>query len=140
MITWRVDRTQVQAPFADDIDQVLSADLATWVITYGIRTFAEQDALYAKGRDAAGNVIDADAVVTEAKRGQSPHNFGLAVDVTLEKDGKDDWDYNTDPDWQRLYRTIDAHPRLHSGIHFPVPDGDHIEVVHWRQHIPQETT
>ena len=39
------------------------------------RTIAEQNALYAKGRTAPG------AKVTNAKGGQSPHNFGLAVDL-----------------------------------------------------------
>jgi len=44
-------------------------------IICGLRTFEEQDALYAKGRTAPG------AVVTKAKGGQSWHNFGLAFDI-----------------------------------------------------------
>lgn len=136
MITWRIDRAQLQPQFAADVDSICGPDTATWVATYGIRTYAEQDALYAKGRDADGNVIDKAAVVTNAKGGESPHNWGMAIDVTLVKEGKDDWDYATDPDWQRLYAAIAAHPRLHSGIKFPVPDGDHIEVFNWKEHRP----
>lgn len=44
-------------------------------IICGLRTFAEQDALYAKGRTAPGDVV------TKAKSGQSWHNFGLAFDI-----------------------------------------------------------
>lgn len=47
----------------------------------GTRTFAEQDALWRKGRDARGKVIDKGKTVTGAKGGYSNHNFGLAFDV-----------------------------------------------------------
>ncbi len=48
----------------------------------GNRTWAEQDALYAKGRSTPG------PKVTNARGGQSNHNFGLALDLGLFKDGK----------------------------------------------------
>jgi peptidoglycan L-alanyl-D-glutamate endopeptidase CwlK len=41
----------------------------------GLRTYAEQDVLYAKGRTTRG------AKVTNAKGGYSNHNFGIAFDV-----------------------------------------------------------
>ena len=41
----------------------------------GLRTYAEQDALYAQGRTAPG------AKVTNARGGYSNHNFGIAFDV-----------------------------------------------------------
>lgn len=41
------------------------------------RTYAEQDALYAQGRSTAGDVV------TQARGGQSKHNFGIAWDITL---------------------------------------------------------
>ncbi|MGE8064800.1 M15 family metallopeptidase [Pseudomonas sp. NPDC089569] len=44
-------------------------------IISGLRTYAEQDALYAKGRP------DNPPKVTNAKGGQSNHNFGIAFDV-----------------------------------------------------------
>jgi hypothetical protein len=43
----------------------------------GVRTFAEQDALYAQGRTRKG------LRVTNAKGGQSYHNYGLAADCAL---------------------------------------------------------
>ena len=47
------------------------------LITQGLRTIAEQDALYAQGRTMPGSVV------TNAKGGYSYHNFGLAVDFAL---------------------------------------------------------
>jgi peptidoglycan L-alanyl-D-glutamate endopeptidase CwlK len=52
-----------------------------WVAISGNRTFKEQDALYAKGRTAPGKIV------TNAKAGQSNHNFGIAVDFGVFKDG-----------------------------------------------------
>jgi peptidoglycan L-alanyl-D-glutamate endopeptidase CwlK len=58
------------------------------VITQGLRTIAEQDALYAQGRTAKGNIV------TNAKGGTSYHNYGLAIDFAiLLPDGKSvSWD------------------------------------------------
>lgn len=41
----------------------------------GLRTYAEQDALYAQGRTAPG------PIVTKARGGYSNHNFGIAFDI-----------------------------------------------------------
>lgn len=41
----------------------------------GLRTYAEQDALYAQGRTAPGKIV------TNARAGYSNHNFGIAFDV-----------------------------------------------------------
>lgn len=72
-------------------------------IIQGLRTFAEQDALYAKGRTTAG------PKVTKAKGGQSYHNYGLAVDFCLLIDDKEiswdmkkDWDGDKIADWMEV--------------------------------------
>ncbi len=44
-------------------------------IAQAYRTFAEQNALYAQGRTKPG------AIVTNARGGQSNHNYGVAVDI-----------------------------------------------------------
>ena len=66
---------------------------------YTLRTFAEQDALYAQGRSKPGKVV------TNAKGGQSYHNYGLAIDIVLildkDKNGTFEtasWDLKTDFD------------------------------------------
>jgi len=76
---------------------------------YTLRTYAEQNALYAQGRTTAGSKV------TQAKGGQSYHNFGLAIDIVLivDKDGNGSfetasWDTKTDfdadgkSDWQEV--------------------------------------
>lgn len=54
--------------------------LADWRLICGLRTYDEQDKLYAKRPK-----------VTNARGGQSMHNFGIAGDVCLFVDGKDVW-------------------------------------------------
>jgi len=51
-------------------------------IVSGNRTWAEQDALYAQGRTKPGRTV------TNARGGQSNHNFGLAFDVGVFKGEK----------------------------------------------------
>jgi peptidoglycan L-alanyl-D-glutamate endopeptidase CwlK len=53
-----------------------------YIAINGTRTWNEQAALYAKGRTTPGNIV------TRAKPGYSWHNFGLAVDFGVFKDGK----------------------------------------------------
>lgn len=63
------------------------------VITSGSRTYAEQNELYAQGRTKPGKVV------TNARGGQSNHNFGVAFDVTI-FDGKN-------PVWESpLYKVL----------------------------------
>ena len=54
-----------------------------------LRTFAEQDNLYAQGRTKPG------PVVTYAKGGQSYHNYGLAIDIVLIVDTDGNGSYET---------------------------------------------
>lgn len=65
------------------------------LITCTSRTLPEQAALYAQGRTSPG------AKVTNAKPGQSAHNYGLAIDVVPLINGKPDWN-GDDPCWQIL--------------------------------------
>ena len=56
------------------------------LIYCGLRTLKEQDELYAQGRTEAGRII------TNARGGQSFHNYGRAIDYVPLKNGKADWD------------------------------------------------
>lgn len=51
-------------------------------LTDGYRTWEEQAELYAKGRSAPGNIV------TDARAGESYHNYGLALDVVPMLDGQ----------------------------------------------------
>ena len=69
-------------------------------ITQGLRSFAEQAVLYAQGRTKPGRKV------TNARPGQSIHNYGFAVDICMIIDGKvaswdttKDWDNDQIADW-----------------------------------------
>lgn len=68
--------------FINEVDKSMGIKLR---VIQGYRTYAEQDALYAQGRTTKGNKV------TNAKGGQSNHNFGLAIDVAEIKNGTIDW-------------------------------------------------
>jgi len=61
-------------------------------LTDGLRTFAEQDVLYAKGRTTH---LD-QGIVTNARGGFSNHNYGLAVDVVPLVNGQPNWSVSED--------------------------------------------
>jgi len=73
------------------------------IITEGFRTIEEQDALYEQGRSTEGNIV------TNARGGESYHNYGLAIDFALRTpDGRAIWDMeydgndNGESDWMEV--------------------------------------
>lgn len=60
--------------------------------TFTLRTIAEQDALFAQGRTKPGKKV------TNARGGQSFHNYGLAIDVALIKGNGIEWSMTEDHD------------------------------------------
>jgi len=65
------------------------------LVTSTYRDNESQDALYAQGRTAPGNIV------TNAKGGQSYHNFRCAVDIVPLVNGKPVWD-GKDPIWVKV--------------------------------------
>ncbi|MDQ0195814.1 M15 family metallopeptidase [Paenibacillus wynnii] len=80
------------------------------LITQGLRTIAEQAALYAQGRTKPG------VIVTNAKEGYSYHNYGLAIDFALllpsgtavSWDKCRDGDGDMTADWQEVVQQAKA--------------------------------
>lgn len=79
-------------------------------VTQGLRTWEEQKKLYAQGRTISGKKV------TNAKPGQSIHNYGLAVDICLMIDGKTaswdtakDWDNDQIADWYECVKIFAKH-------------------------------
>lgn len=62
-------------PYARSLVQKAAAAGITIRVISGLRSYEEQDALYAKGRTAPGGKV------TNARGGYSNHNFGIAFDV-----------------------------------------------------------
>ena len=86
----------------DEISEALSGS-AMCRFSYTLRTFAEQNALYAQGRTKPG------AIVTNAKGGLSYHNYGMAIDIVLIINGKEaswndkkDFDGDGKADWMEI--------------------------------------
>lgn len=69
--------------------------LADWRLICGLRTYDEQDKLYAKRPK-----------VTNARGGQSMHNFGIAADVCLFRGGVDIWTPSEGP--KSIYNPVAA--------------------------------
>lgn len=65
-------------------------------VTQGFRSIEEQNELYAQGRTKPGKIV------TNAKGGQSIHNYGLAFDIViLNNDGSLNWN-TSDKRWRRV--------------------------------------
>lgn len=71
------------------------------LVTQGLRTYAEQDALYAQGRTKPGKIV------TNARGGYSYHNFGLAFDFCLIENGKAVWSVNSK--WMKFVSICKKH-------------------------------
>lgn len=70
---------------------------------YTLRTIEEQNALYAQGRTKSGNIV------TNAKGGQSYHNYGLAFDIVLLYDKDNNGTFETaswemNQDWMNVVK------------------------------------
>ncbi|WP_440960530.1 M15 family metallopeptidase [Paenibacillus nitricinens] len=101
------------------------------VITQGLRTIAEQNALYAQGRTKPGKIV------TNAKGGTSYHNYGLAIDFALLlPDGKQvSWDFNRDgdgdkvADWTEVVQEAKALGFKWGGDFVSIKDAPHFQMT-----------
>ena len=98
----------------DEICNALTSD-AFCRFSYTLRTFAEQDELYAQGRTKPGRIV------TQAKGGQSLHCYGLALDIVIIRgsdaswDEKKDWDGDGMADWKEIVNIFKQHGREWGG-------------------------
>ena len=65
------------------------------LVTSTYRDIESQDALYAQGRTTEGKIV------TNARGGQSFHNFRCAIDIVPLVNGKPDWD-GSHPVWAKI--------------------------------------
>ena len=94
---------QVRGLIRKFINDVYIKHQVQLVIVQDYRTYVQQDALYAKGRTTSGSIV------TNAKGGQSNHNFALAVDVfPLWDDGKLHMDTQSDKKNSEILRQISS--------------------------------
>lgn len=68
-------------PFIVAVESAMAAKGVTVEVISGLRSWAAQAALYAQGRTKPGRIV------TKARPGSSWHNYGLAIDLGLFKNG-----------------------------------------------------
>ena len=105
-------------------------------VTQTLRTFEEQDDLYAQGRTKKGNIV------TNSKSGQSYHNFGLALDYCLIINNKEvswntvkDYDGDSISDWIEVAKIFKSHGWIWGGNFKSIIDMPHVEKTfgyNWR--------
>jgi peptidoglycan L-alanyl-D-glutamate endopeptidase CwlK len=85
-------------------------------VTAGLRTWAQQDALYAQGRTAPGKIV------TYAQGGQSWHQYGVALDFVPMLNGIPQWNTSY-PAWA-ITINLAKQWGLTSGADWPSPKTD----------------
>lgn len=107
-------------------------------ITHSLRTIEEQNELYAQGRTKPGKRV------TNAKGGDSYHNYAIAVDIVLIINGntaswdvKKDWDKDKQADWMEVVKVFKDYGWTWGGDfrtfkdmpHFEKPSGNTIAIL-----------
>lgn len=100
-----------------------------WQPYYGLRSFALQDSLFAIGRSLSGKIV------TNARGGESPHNYGCATDWGVWQDGiTPTWPIVSDLKWAELKQACERVGARWGG-NFKSVDCPHVELaltVSWK--------
>jgi hypothetical protein len=115
---------QLQPDFANQVAQLMAAIKRRGFdvkIIQGMRTFAQQDALFAQGRSAAGDKV------TKARGGQSFHNYGIAVDFCMRNPVGGSYFPDPHPVWNVIGEEAEK-MGLTWGGRWKTPDRPHVEV------------
>ena len=111
-------------------DGILTSNVKM-LVTQGLRTFEEQT-----------NMYNQKPKVTNAKAGQSFHNYGLAFDFCLVQNGKTIWDTKKDfdndkvADWMEVVKLFKNHGYKWGGNFRSIYDAPHFEKTFgytWKQ-------
>ena len=121
----RIDLDLIEPEFRAKILDLIAACLArgfSYHATRGYDTYGAQMAIWAQGRTKPGKIV------TNAKGGQSAHNFGIAIDFVLDKNQVID---GIQPDWSvEAFRVLIEEAQkagLHSGVGYG--DRPHVSLM-----------
>lgn len=104
------------------VNTVILTGTVKMIVTQGLRTFDEQNKLFAQRPK-----------VTNAKGGQSIHNYGLAFDFCLADGGRTIWDTVKDfdkdkvADWMEVVKVFKAAGYVWGGDFRSIVDKPHFE-------------
>lgn len=123
----RID--SLEPDFKPQIEELIrrteAATNRKWGISDARRTMAQQRDIYAQGRTKPGKVV------SNAKPGQSAHNFGYAVDLWPMKG--DDFDWSAPAKTFKVMADIAVSMGLTSGYYFKsIFDAPHVESPKWK--------
>lgn len=120
-VHFREGLSPLYLPFYDALCARLPAE---WAPYSGFRSFQAQDLLYAQGRDAPGKIV------TNARAGESAHNWGMGSDWTLwAPGGVPIWMKAEDPRWQEYIDAVTA-VGLRPGAEFGDIDHNELRIAH----------
>ena len=94
------------------------------LVVSGLRSNAEQNALYGQGRTTPGHIV------TNARAGQSMHNYGLAVDIVPYLQGSSgalNWSADT-PQFRAMVTALEATDLVWGGSWKSLHDYDHFQL------------
>jgi len=122
----RIDLDKIYPGFLEPLLELLASCQskgAAYFLTHGLRTFEEQDRLYAQGRTVPGKKV------TNARGGASLHNYGLAVDAVRDADLHS---VGLQPAWDRagyelLWREAQV-VKLETGFFWKMADSGHVQL------------
>lgn len=104
---------------------LLATDGVFVCVVSGLRTIQQQNQLYAQGRSTKG------AIVTNAKGGQSPHNFGCAVDL-CPLDANGDMNWNDPKGFAKIGECAKEVGLVWGGDFKSIKDLPHVESPSWK--------
>lgn len=88
-------------------------------ITETLRSFSRSNELYAQGRTMPGKIV------TNAKAGQSYHNYGLAIDFVINVNGLPVWTVNEN--WMKVVTCFKEQGFFWGGDFKTLKDNPHFE-------------
>jgi peptidoglycan L-alanyl-D-glutamate endopeptidase CwlK len=112
-------------PLCDLLLKEAAAALIPVIVTSTFRTAAEQDALYAQGRTAPGNIV------TQARGLESLHNYALAFDVAFT--GNTPYPSIHNPVWKQLAEIGTKHGLVWGGTFGDYPHFEYHPGFTWRE-------
>lgn len=134
----RINLDLLYPPFTEKVLELAARCRAkgrNYYLNIGYRSPEEQLALWQKGRNEAGAVVDPKKVVTKLRVGA--HNFGIAVDFCADADPVKP---GLQPSWSRDDYTLLAEEAVKLGLeagHYwaGFPDSPHVQLPIAKHHI-----
>jgi peptidoglycan L-alanyl-D-glutamate endopeptidase CwlK len=108
------------------LSDILEGERSLIRVVQGLRSWTDQDGLYAMGRTAPGKIV------TNVKGGYSYHNYGMAVDCVPSIHGTElayqpDWNKNH-PAWQRMIEVGKSLGLTCGALWRTFPDAPHFQL------------